>query len=80
MIRLVKLGAHVIMSNSKSKECKKLYKSDLLNIKEIPITRTIQRNKYECTFEEKWLKISEKLMSSFYMSLMKMLQHHLQDF
>ena len=43
MIRLVKLGAHVIMSNSKSTECKKLFSSPHFNIKEIPVTRTIQR-------------------------------------
>ena len=43
MIRLVKLGAHVIMSNSKSTECKKLFTSPHFDIREIPVTRTIQR-------------------------------------
>ena len=43
MIRLAELGAHVIMSNSKSKGCKKLFTSPHFNIREIPVTRTIQR-------------------------------------
>ena len=45
MIRLAELGAHVMMSNSKSKECKKLFNSPHFEIKEIPVTRTIQRKK-----------------------------------
>ena len=45
MIRLAELGAHVMMSNSKSKECKKLFNSPHFDIKEIPVTRTIQRKK-----------------------------------
>ena len=45
MIRLVELGAHVMMSNSKSKECKKLFNSPHFEIKEIPVTRTIQRKR-----------------------------------
>ena len=47
MIRLVKLGAHVMMSNSKSEECKKLFDSPHFDIREIPVTRTIQRKKNE---------------------------------
>ena len=43
MIRLTEIGAHVIMSNSKSKACKKLFTSPHFDIKEIPVTRTIQR-------------------------------------
>ncbi len=43
MIRLAELGAHVMMSNSKSRECKKLFNSPHFEIKEIPVTRTIQR-------------------------------------
>ena len=34
-----------MMSNSKSKECKKLFNSPHFDIKEIPVTRTIQRKK-----------------------------------
>lgn len=45
MIRLAELGAHVMMSNSKSRECKKLFNSSHFEIKEIPVTRTIQRKK-----------------------------------
>jgi len=45
MIRLAELGAHVMMSNSKSRECKKLFNSPHFEIKEIPVTRTIQRKK-----------------------------------
>jgi DNA adenine methylase len=45
MVRLTELGAHVIMSNSKSKESKKLFTSKYFDIKEIPVTRTIQRKK-----------------------------------
>ena len=45
MVRLVELGAHVMMSNSKSKECKKLFHSQYFDISEIPVTRTIQRKK-----------------------------------
>ena len=45
MIRLAELGAHVMMSNSKSKECKDLFDSPHFEIKEIPVTRTIQRKK-----------------------------------
>ena len=45
MVRLVELGANVIMSNSKSKECKKLFDSSHFDIREIPVTRTIQRKK-----------------------------------
>ena len=43
MIRLTGIGAHVIMSNSKSKACKKLFTSPHFDIREIPVTRTIQR-------------------------------------
>ena len=45
MIRLAELGAHVMMSNSKSRECKKLFNSPHFEITEIPVTRTIQRKK-----------------------------------
>ena len=45
MIRIAELGAHVMMSNSKSRECKKLFNSPHFDIKEIPVTRTIQRKK-----------------------------------
>ena len=45
MIRLTELGAYVMMSNSSSKECKKLFNSPHFDIKEIPVTRTIQRKK-----------------------------------
>ncbi len=45
MIRLSELGAHVMMSNSKSKECRNLFNSAHFEIKEIPVTRTIQRKK-----------------------------------
>ena len=45
MYRLIKLGAHVILSNSNSKECKKLYLSKYTYFKEIPVTRTVQRKK-----------------------------------
>lgn len=45
MIRLTELGAYVMMSNSTSKECKKLFNSPHFDIKEIPVTRTIQRKK-----------------------------------
>ena len=54
MTRLIKLGAHVVMSNSKSPECKKLYKSKYTSIKEIPVTRTMQRKK-----EKKGVKYKE---------------------
>ena len=45
MVRLAELGAHIMMSNSKSKECKDLFDSPHFEIKEIPVTRTIQRKK-----------------------------------
>ena len=45
MIRLTELGAHVMMSNSSSKESKQLFNSPHFDIKEIPVTRTIQRKK-----------------------------------
>ena len=54
MERLIKLGAHVVMSNSDSTECKKLYKSKYTSIKEIPVTRTMQRKK-----ERKGVKYKE---------------------
>ncbi len=54
MTRLIKLGAHVVMSNSTSPECKKLYKSKYTSIKEIPVTRTMQRKK-----EKKGVKYKE---------------------
>ena len=42
---LIDKGAHVIMSNSSSKECRALFKSERTEIKSIPIRRTVQRKK-----------------------------------
>ena len=47
MVRLVELGANVIMSNSKSKECKKLFDSSHFDIREIPVTRTIKEKRMQ---------------------------------
>ena len=45
MDMLIDKGANIIMSNSSSKECKALYKSDRTDIKSIPVRRTVQRKK-----------------------------------
>ena len=56
MIRLAELGAHVMMSNSKSRECKKLFNSPHFEITEIPVTRTIQRKKESKIINTKKIK------------------------
>jgi DNA (cytosine-5)-methyltransferase 1 len=45
MDMVIDKGANIIMSNSSSKECKALYKSDRTDIKSIPVRRTVQRKK-----------------------------------